>query len=134
MNSKLKRIVFWLVILLSAVLFWQVVKSVTPGAEGNEIYFSEFMQQAGQGNIASVAIHGAEVTGTYHNPERSRFRTTVPPNYPDMYELLLEKGVEIRVSDTQTGSLSAWLLNLAPLLLLAALWFFMLRRIGRPRP
>ena len=50
-------------------------------------------------------------------------------NYPDMYKTLRDKGVPINVKDASAGSWPSWLLNLAPLVLLGALWFFMIRQM-----
>jgi len=46
-----------------------------------------------------------------------------------MIKLLRDKGVNIIVRDASSGSWPSWLLNLAPLILLAALWFFMIRQM-----
>ena len=40
MNSTVKTVVFWLVIVLSGVLLWQVVKAGSSGAKEAEINFS----------------------------------------------------------------------------------------------
>jgi cell division protease FtsH len=120
-------VVFWLVIVLSGILLWQVVKNGSGGTKQKEINFSEFMSQVNQGNIASVKVVGPEVTGTYRN-EKTGFHTTIPPNYSDVYKALLDKGVNVDVKDVQNNSY-AWLLNLAPLVLLGALWFIMLRQM-----
>ncbi len=127
MNSTVKTVVFWLVIVLSGILLWQVVKNGSGGAKQKEINFSEFMSQVNQGNIASVKVVGPDVTGTYKN-EKTGFHTTIPPNYSDVYKALLDKGVNVDVKDVQNNSY-AWLLNLAPLVLLGALWFIMLRQM-----
>jgi cell division protease FtsH len=127
-NSTVKTIVFWLVIVLSGVLLWQVVKAGGPGAKEREINFSEFMSQVNQGNVAEVTVIGTEVRGKYRN-DKTTFHTTVPPNYPDMYKFLQEKNVNITVKDVQGGSWPTWLLNLAPLILLGALWFIMIRQM-----
>jgi len=127
-NSTVKTVVFWLVIVLSLVLLWQVVKQGGNGTKDHEIKFSEFMSQVDQGNIADVTIIGMEVRGTYKN-DKSAFHTTVPANYPDMIKTLRDKGVVITVKDVQSGSWPTWLLNLAPLILLGALWFIMIRQM-----
>ena len=46
-----------------------------------------------------------------------------------MYKTLQQKGVNITVKDVQSGSWPTWLLNLAPLILLGALWFIMIRQM-----
>ncbi len=128
MNSTVKTVVFWLVIVLSGVLLWQVVKAGGTGQKEKDINFSEFMSQVDQGNIQDVTIMGTEVHGKFRN-DKAQFRTTVPQNYPDMYKTLQQKGVNITVKDVQGGSWPTWLLNLAPLILLGALWFIMIRQM-----
>jgi cell division protease FtsH len=81
-----------------------------------------------QGNVKEVTINLQEVHGKFAN-DGSTFHTTVPTNYPDMIKLLRDKGVVINVRDASSGSWPSWLLNLAPLILLAALWFFMIRQM-----
>ncbi|HET7750082.1 MAG TPA: ATP-dependent zinc metalloprotease FtsH [Terriglobales bacterium] len=127
MNSTVKTVVFWLVIILSGVLLWQVVKAGGAGAKTQDINFSQFLTDVDQGKVAEVTITGVEVTGKYEN--KSQFHTTVPTNYPDMYKTLRDHNVSMNVKDVQSGSWPTWLLNLAPLILLAALWFIMIRQM-----
>ncbi len=128
MNSTVKTVVFWLVILLSAIVLWQVVKMGGGGQKEKEINFSQFMTDVDQGNIKEVTLTGVEVHGKYRN-DNSVFHTTVPQNYPDMIKTLRDKSVNITIKDISNGSWPTWLLNLAPLILLAALWFFMIRQM-----
>jgi len=127
-NSTVKTVVFWLVILISAVLLWQVVKAGSGGQKDKEVNFSQFMSDVDQGNVREITIIGMEVRGKYRN-DNSGFHTTVPANYPDMIKMLRDKGVTINIRDISNGSWPTWLLNLAPLVLLAALWFFMIRQM-----
>ncbi len=128
MNSTVKTVVFWLVIILSGVLLWQVVKAGSSGAKEREINFSEFMSQVDQGNVSEVTTNGPEVRGKFKN-DKASFHTTVPSNYSEMYNTLRNKGVNITVKDPQGGSWPSWLLNLAPFVLLGALWFIMIRQM-----
>ena len=127
MNSTVKTVVFWLVIVLSAFLLWQVVKAGSGGQKEKEINFSQLMSDVDAGNVKEVTIIGMEVRGKYRN-DNSGFHTTVPANYPDMIKMLRDKGVNISVRDVSSGSWT-WIVNLAPLALLAALWFFMIRQM-----
>src|SRR5215471_6863208 len=86
------------------------------------------MTDVNQGNVRDVRIIGMEVRGKYKN-DNSQFHTTIPPNYPDMYKTLYDKGVVMDVKDISNGTWPSWILNLAPLVLLAALWFFMIRQM-----
>src|SRR5881275_2021533 len=98
------------------------------GQKEKEINFSQFMTDVDQGNIKEVTLTGVEVHGKYRN-DNSVFHTTGPQNYPDMIKTLRDKSVNITIKDISNGSWPTWLLNLAPLILLAALWFFMIRQM-----
>ncbi|HYE25317.1 MAG TPA: ATP-dependent zinc metalloprotease FtsH [Clostridia bacterium] len=128
MNSTVKQVVFWLVIVLSGVLLWQVVAKSNTGVKERAINFSQFMSDVNQGNVRDVTIIGQEVRGTYRDG-KSGFNTTVPANYPDMIKQLSDKGVSITYKDVSGAGWPTWLLNLAPLILLAALWFIMIRQM-----
>src|ERR1700751_3586911 len=119
---------FWIVIVLSAFLLWEVVKQGGNSPKEKPVNFSQLMTDVDQGNVKDVTITGMEVRGHYRN-DGSGFHTTVPANYPDMIKTLRDKGVNIDIRDVTNGSWPTWLLNLAPLILLAALWFFMIRQM-----
>jgi cell division protease FtsH len=128
-NSTVKTVVFWLVILLSALLLWQVVKTGQSGQKDKEINFSELLTAVDDGNVKDVTINGQEVKGKYKN-DNSGFHTTAPANYPDMIKTMRDKGVSINIRDMNSGSWPLQLLGTwAPLILLAALWFFMIRQM-----
>ena len=127
MNSTVKTIIFWVVILISAVALWQVVKTANSGQKVQEINFSRFMSEVDQGTVKDVTLSGQEVKGKL--ADGSLFHLTAPANYPDMIKKLQDKNVSITVQDVSNSSWG-WLINLlAPLLLLAALWYFMIRQM-----
>ncbi len=126
MNSTVKTIVFWLVIVLSAFLLWEVVRASNSGQKEKPTNLTQFLNDVDQGNVKEVTITGQEVRGKYRND--SGFQLTAPANYPDMIKTLRDKGVNINIRDINSGSWT-WLINLAPLALLAALWFFMIRQM-----
>jgi cell division protease FtsH len=126
-NSTVKTVVFWLVIAISALLLWQVIQQGRNSQKDAEINFSQFLSDVDQGNVHEVTVDGMQVRGKYRNA--SAFHTTAPSNYPDMIKTLRDKGVVMNFRDVNSGSWPTWLLNLAPLVLLAALWFFMIRQM-----
>jgi len=126
-NSTVKTIVFWLVIVLSAFLLWEVVRASNSGQKEKEVNFSQFLNDVDQGQVKEVTITGQEVRGKYRN-DNSGFHLTAPANYPDLIKMLKDKSVIINIRDINSGSWT-WLINLAPLALLAALWFFMIRQM-----
>ncbi len=129
MNSRVKTVVFWLVIVLSAFLLWQVMKVGSAGQKDKEVNFSQFLTDVDQGNVKEVTITAQEVRGKARN-DNSSFHTTAPANYPDMIKMLRDKGVSMNFRDITSGTWPLQLLGTwAPLILLAALWFFMIRQM-----
>jgi cell division protease FtsH len=126
LDKTVKTLVFWLVIVISATLLWQVVKS-----GGNqsipEISYSEFLSRVSAAKISKVTISGTRVVG--ESRDGSFFRVVVPANQQAMLEALQQQNTEIWFRDVSEGSWPTWLLNLAPLILLAAVWFFMIRQV-----
>jgi len=127
-NSTVKTVVFWLVIVLSAFLLWQVVRTGANSQKEKPINFSEFLADVDQGKVSEVTITAQEVRGKFK--DQSTFSSTAPANYPDMIKDLRDKGVSINIRDVTSGSWPLQLLGTwAPLILLAALWFFMIRQM-----
>ncbi|HZS95570.1 MAG TPA: ATP-dependent zinc metalloprotease FtsH [Terriglobales bacterium] len=128
MNSTVKTVIFWLVIVVSAILLWQVVRSGSSAKTEKPVNFSEFLTNVDQGNVSEVTIDAQQLRGKFK--DNSGFTTTAPVNYPDMIKSLRDKGVNITVRDVTNGSWPLQLLGTwAPLILLAALWFFMIRQM-----
>jgi len=128
LNSTVKQVVFWLVIVLSGVLLWQVVNGAgNKGIKEKSVTFSQFLYDVQQGNVRDVTINANEVRGVYRDG-KSGFYTTAYPNYPDMIKQLQDKGVNITVKDVSNGGWT-WLIQLAPVFLLVALWFIMIRQM-----
>ena len=98
------------------------------GAKEREINFSEFLANVDQGNVSEVTMIGQEVRGKFKN-DKAGFHTTVMSGYTDMIKELRDKGVNITVKDASAGGWPSWLLNLAPFVLLGALWFIMIRQM-----
>jgi cell division protease FtsH len=126
-NSTVKTVVFWLVIVISGILLWQVVKGANSGAKEREINYSEFMSQVDQNNVGEVTVLGSDVRGKFKS-DKASFHVVVPPNYSEMYKPMRDHGVNITVKDAAGGSYT-WLINLLPFVLLGALWFIMIRQM-----
>ena len=130
MNSTVKTIIFWVVILFAAVALWQVVKNANSGQKVQEINITQFMTEVDQGTIKEINVTGMEVKGK--KTDGSLFHTTASSTTyftPEMIKALRDKGVQASFQDV-TSSSWGWVINLlAPLLLLAALWYFMIRQM-----
>ena len=128
MNSTVKTVLFWLLIGVSALLLWEVVKGARDTQKDKDMNFSEFMSNVDQGRVHDITVDGMQVKGKL--TDNTGFHTTVPANYPDMIKKLQEKGVVMSFRDINGGNLPLQLLGTwAPLILLGALWFFMIRQM-----
>jgi cell division protease FtsH len=132
-NSTVKTIVVWLVILLSIVVLYQVIKQ-GPGNKEKDISYSEFMNQVEQGNVKKVTfLDSNEIRGELRN--ESTFHTTYP-NFPNAYSstldtLLKQKNppIDVEAKAIGAGNWQSYVMFFGPVLLLGAFWFFMIRQM-----
>ncbi|MBM3748540.1 MAG: ATP-dependent zinc metalloprotease FtsH [Acidobacteria bacterium] len=127
MNSNVKTAVFWVVLICVVVLLWTVVRSGRTRPE-RQLTFTEFMTEVEAGKVRKVTISGIEVRGEYKD-ENIGLRAAIPGNYPDVYKLLREKGVNTEIRETSSGNLVSVLINAVPFVLLLAFWIFMMRQM-----
>ncbi|HZT31126.1 MAG TPA: ATP-dependent zinc metalloprotease FtsH [Bryobacteraceae bacterium] len=127
MNSNIKTAIFWVVLICVAVLLWTVVRTGNHRPE-KQVTFSEFLSQVEAGKVKEVTISGNEVHGTYSN-ENAGLHTLVPTNYPDLYNKLQERNVNIEIKEASNGGWVSLLVNASPFILLLAFWIFMMRQM-----
>ena len=128
MNSTVKTIIFWVFVFACLVLLWQVFEKSTGGGKDQEIAFSQFLQDAQQGQISDVTILGSEVHGHFKS-DKSQFHVTLPANYPHIYDVLADNKVSVTVKDQQGSAWLSILIQFSPVIIIGALWFFMLRQM-----
>jgi cell division protease FtsH len=126
-NSAVKNIIFWVVMAVTALLIWAVVRSST-GERVRDLTFTEFTNEVNKDNIRDVTISGTDVTGTFKK-DSSHFRTTIPSNYPDLYKTLQDKNVNTIIKDSSGNSWMTWLANGLPMILILGLWIFIMRQM-----
>lgn len=131
MNQTIKTITFWLVICVAAMLLWQIVRNNRPDEQTPYISYSQFLSGVEAGTVSSVKISGTLIQGEYRDG-KGHFRVNGPNNPGFFLPSLREKGVEIWFADSSQGSLPLQLLGTwAPLILLGALWFYMIRQMQK---
>jgi cell division protease FtsH len=134
MNSTLKTIIFWVFIVITASLLWQIVRAPEKQGQPPEISYSQFISEVEAGRVARVNISGNRIQGQYRDG-RGTFQLIGPTDAGAFLDKLQGKGVEVWFRDSAAGSLPLQLLGTwAPLILLGALWFFMVRQMQRRRP
>jgi cell division protease FtsH len=132
-SSTLKTIMFWLFIIMLAVLLWTLVSKSGQSAREEEPSYSEFMAQVERGNVKDVVMYlspsSYEIEGEWREPSK-KFRTTIfKESAPDLAKTLRDKQVLITVKEVNRADWVTFLLNAAPLFLLVAFWIFMMRQM-----
>ena len=132
MNSTLKSLLFWMVLIVVGVLIWQFStgfqRSETP------MTFSEFMKHVDDDDVATVTITGNEMTGqlkTSNDGDGStKFRTlrAAAVRGPGQQARRQER----RRSPPSRRPTSPWatlLYSWAPILLMIGFWIFIMRQM-----
>jgi len=127
LNSTVKQILIWVVLIAAVLCLWTLVSKNVGGQHDQAISYSDLLHRAQDGKIKDVIIDGNTVTG--HLTNNDQFHTTVPANDPEMYPLLLSKGVSITNKDQNGNYWVSMLVSVAPFALLLGLWFFLLRQM-----
>jgi cell division protease FtsH len=130
LNSTLKSLLFWMVLVVVGVLIWQFSVGLRPSP--STITFSQFLQKVDAGDVASVVITGSEITGTYNGNTGNgtdKFRTYALPQYDGLGNKLAEKGVAIDAKPEAASPWTALLYSWAPILLMIGFWIFIMRQM-----
>ena len=127
MNSSIRNAVLWVIMFGLAVLVWAVFKGSQ--TKGSTPTFSELYQYVQDGKVESIVINAAtgEVQGQLKTKEE--FRSTIPPNYNDFTTLLIDKGVRMKIKESDSGGWVSILVQAFPIVLLAGFWIFMMRQM-----
>ena len=99
MNSTVKTAVFWIVILATVVLLWQVVQSGA-SQEIKPYNFSTFREEVIGDNVASVTIKGEEAEGKLNGGQS--FTVILPQGYPNIIDLLNEHNVTVEIEPSNS--------------------------------
>jgi len=127
MNSNVKTAVFWIVLICVVVLLWTVVRTGRTGME-HQFTFTQFLNEVEAGRVQEVVISGNEVRGRMKG-DNTPLRTLIPTNYPDIYTLLRDKGVNVEIKESGSSNWFSLLINAVPFLLLLAFWVYMMRQM-----
>jgi cell division protease FtsH len=128
LNSTVKQILIWVCMVGCLVLAWNFVAKSTGIGKENLMSFSELVSKANEGNVQDVTVNGSELIG-HMKGSKDQFKTTIPANYPDLYKILNDHGVNVNVKDPNANQWVGILFQFAPILLLLALFFFMMRQM-----
>jgi len=125
LNSTLKSLVFWMVLVVVALLVWNFSSKF----QRNEtsVSFSEFIAWVDSGQVARVTITGNEISGTTSANES--FRTYAPAQYEGLANRLIERKVMVQAKEAAASPWTTLLYSWAPILLMIGFWIFFMRQV-----
>jgi cell division protease FtsH len=128
-NSTVKTVVLWVVLLLVGFVLWKMIQGGGAGTKEVETSYSDFMKDVNDGKVQEVSIEGNQARGKYRNAQSGGFHLVVPATNPEMLKALDAKGVKVTFKDGTGANWPLWILQFSPILLLGALWFIMIRQM-----
>ena len=131
MSPTMKNLMFWLTASLVLILFWNVSGRLSE--QEDELSFTQFMQRVEEDEIAEVRISGtgagSEISGTGVDGESFR---TFAPEMEGFVQTLLDRGINVEADDSSRTPWIVTLLSWLPILLIAGLFFFLIRQMQAP--
>ena len=126
MNSRVKNLLFWVVVGLFMILLFNLF-SVPTHAPEDEVIFSDFMAKLDKGEVMKVTIKANHISAILKDQSRIR---TYTAEYPELVKHLREKDVQI---EARPPDESPWyitfLVTWGPFILFLGLWFFLMRQM-----
>ncbi len=126
MNSRVKNLLFWVVVGLFMILLFNLF-SVPTHTQEEEVIFSDFMAQLDKGEVTKVIIKANHISAILKDGTRIR---TYSAEYPDMVKVLRERNVQIEAKPPDENP---WYVNFlftwGPFILFIGLWFFLMRQM-----
>ena len=131
MNSTLKSLLFWMVLVVVGVLIWNF-STAFAGKSETGLPFSEFLKLVDDSKVQSVVMVGHEITGELKTSSvgngRDKFRTYAP-DYPGLASKLHDKDIQIQAKPETTSPWATLLYSWAPILLMIGFWIFIMRQM-----
>jgi len=121
--------------ILLAVVLWQMASRGGQSGHEDQPSYSEFLSKLDNGEVKNVTINlsqnSADLEGVYKDQANTKFRNVTVANsvIPDITKALQDKGVPYEYKEVSNGNWINFLVGVAPIILLVALWIFMMRQM-----
>ncbi len=128
MNANFRNFALWVIIGLLLIALFQLFQNPGQKTASNEIPFSQFLNQAENGDVREVTIQDQQITGSYGTG--GAFQTYAPESAGQYVELLRSKGVLINARPpSESFSLVGALISWFPMLIILGIWIFVMRQM-----
>jgi cell division protease FtsH len=130
LNTLIKNILFWTLIILTVLFLYKFLNAGRP--EKIEVPFSQVLAEVEAGQVARVTITGSEIAGEYRQtgPDgQPRRFVSYTPEYPDLVKDLRAHGVAIEAKKPRESTYLITLLSWLPMVAVIAIWIFFMRQM-----
>ncbi|QGZ34827.1 ATP-dependent zinc metalloprotease FtsH [Stappia indica] len=128
MNANFRNFALWVIIGLLLIALFQLFQSPGQRTVSNDIPFSQFLNQAEQGDVREVTIQGQQIIGSYNSG--GSFQSYAPESAGEYVEMLRSKDVRIIARPPQESfSLLGALISWFPMLIILGIWIFVMRQM-----
>jgi cell division protease FtsH len=127
LNSTLKSVLFWVGLVVAAVLIWNFATRYE--TRDHQLTFSEFMSAVDSGTVQRVVITGQEITGTTKDSPNQTFRTYAPTQYDGLANKLIDRGIAVQSKEPTVSPWASLLYTWAPFLVMIGFWVFFMRQM-----
>jgi cell division protease FtsH len=124
LNSTLKSIVFWVVLIVVAALVYSFTSSWPPSHRTET--FSEFMNHVTGDEVKEVLFKGEEIEYT---TSAGNFRAILPEGYEGLPNELLKKNIKVSANPASASNWTYLLGSWAPILLFMGFMIFFMRQM-----
>jgi cell division protease FtsH len=132
-NSTVRTILFWLLMIVLAVVLWKMASTGGQSAHEDEPQYSQFLQKVSGGNVKDVQIYisqnSSELQGDYRDGTKFHDVTLANAAIPDLVKQLDAQHVEYNYKEVNSSNWISFMINFAPLILLVAFWIFMMKQM-----
>ncbi|PZW43660.1 membrane protease FtsH catalytic subunit [Humitalea rosea] len=130
MNNFGRNLALWVIVALLLVALFNLFQpaSTGPTRAGQQVAYSDFVNEVNAGHVRDVTIQGRTLTGQLSD---GRTFSTYSPEDPSLVSRLTEKNVRVvaRPEDADGNPLIHYLLSWFPMLLLIGVWIFFMRQM-----
>jgi cell division protease FtsH len=129
LNNLGRNLFIWALVALIVIVLFSQFQHSGSNTPTDKVGFSTFLDNVNAGNVERVTIRGDEIVGEYRDG-KARFSTQYQEGaYPALVSDLRSKQVDVRFEQPETSNFWAVLANVGPMLLLVAVWIFIMRQM-----
>jgi cell division protease FtsH len=129
LSSKAKQIFLWVLIVLSAVVFYFLIMRTQTKAP-QELAYNDALTRIESGTISEMYIRSSSAEFT--DKDNNKFFTYIIKGDAPVTQLLAsakEKGVQVKMEPSSDGTFWLVLFNILPFVLIIAFWIFIFRQM-----